>query len=510
MPDIRRVSRKKNLAMEQLEAASGTRKQRLGLILGPVAFGVILALPLDRLAPAAHRLAAVFAWAVVYWVTEAVPVAATALLASTLSVLLGIGSAQAVLATYADPIIFLFIGSFILAAAFQETGLDRRVAFAILRLPWATRTPGRMLFTVGAITWAMSLWVSNTATTAIMLPIGVGILRTAGLANSGQAGGGTATALLLMLTWGASTGGIGTPVGSPPNLIALSMLRELAGRRLTFFHWMLVAFPLALVMLVLCWTILRQRYRVRGTVGEDARAYLAAEHTRLGAWTPGQRNVLIVFVVAVVLWTLPGLTTILSSPEASLPRFFERRLPEAVIALLAAVALFLLPTDLRRGRFTLSWRQAVGIDWGTILLFGGGLSLGKLMFETRLAETMGVAIVRISGAESVWGLTAVAIALGVVLSETSSNTASASMLVPTIIAVAAGGGMNPIPPVLGATLGASFGFMLPVSTPPNAIVYGTGLIPLREMMAAGLRLDVAGAVLIWLGLRVLVPLFGLR
>jgi sodium-dependent dicarboxylate transporter 2/3/5 len=136
--------------------------------------------------------------------------------------------------------------------------------------------------------------------------------------------------------------------------------------------------------------------------------------------------------------------------------------------------------------------------------------LGKLMFETRLAETMGVAIVRISGAESVWGLTAVAIALGVVLSETSSNTASASMLVPTIIAVAAGGGMNPIPPVLGATLGASFGFMLPVSTPPNAIVYGTGLIPLREMMAAGLRLDVAGAVLIWLGLRVLVPLFGLR
>jgi sodium-dependent dicarboxylate transporter 2/3/5 len=180
-----------------------------------------------------------------------------------------------------------------------------------------------------------------------------------------------------------------------------------------------------------------------------------------------------------------------------------------MVALLAAVALFLLPTNLRAGQFTITWRQAVRIDWGTILLFGGGLSLGKLMFETKLAEALGTAIVRISGAESVWGLTAVAIVLGIILSETSSNTASASMLVPTIIAVAAGGGMTPLPPVLGATLGASFGFMLPVSTPPNAIVYGTGLVPLREMMASGIRLDVAGAVLIWLGLRLLVPLTGL-
>ncbi len=492
---------------EELGAAPDWRKQRVGLILGPALFALVLVFPLGGVTPAAHRLAAVFTWAVVYWVTEAVPVAATALLASVLSVLLGIGTSQNVLAAYADPIIFLFIGSFILAAAFQETGLDRRVAFAILRLPWATRTPGRLLFTMGAITWAMSLWVSNTATAAIMLPIGVGVLRSTGVLDDPRRGG-FGTALLLMLTWSASTGGTGTPVGSPPNLIALSMLRELAGRRLTFFHWMLVAFPLAVLMLLLCWTILRQRYGVHGTLGDDARAYLAAEHAKLGRWTPGERNVLVVFICAVLLWVLPGAVTILASPEAALPRFFERRLPEAMVALMAAVALFVLPTDLRRGHFTITWRQAAGIDWGTILLFGGGLSLGKLMFETRLAEAFGTAIVQLSGAESVWGLTAVAIALGIVLSETSSNTASASMLVPTIIAVAAGGGMSPVPPVLGATLGASFGFMLPVSTPPNAIVYGTGLVPLREMVASGLRLDVAGAVLIWLGLRLLIPLYG--
>lgn len=476
-------------------------------------FVLILALPLDGLAPRAHRLAAVFTWAVVYWVTEAVPVPVTAVLASVLSVLLGIAPAQAVLAPYGDPIIFLFIGSFMLAAAFQETGLDRRVAFGLLRFPWATRTPSRVLATLGVITWAISLWMSNTATTAIMLPVGLGILKSMGETpppGSAVSDGrnGFPIALLLMLAWGSSTGGIGTPVGSPPNLIAISMLRELAGRRLTFFDWMSVALPMALLMLGLCWVILTLRYGGPTRSGADLQRHVAAERARLGPWRRGEANVAAVFVLAVILWVLPGATAMIS-PQATLPRFFERHLPEAIVALGTAVLLFLLPTDLRRGKFTLTWRGAVGIDWGTILLFGGGLSLGKLMFETKLAEAVGTAVVHAAGADSVWALTAVAIVLGIVLSEASSNTASASMLVPTIIAVAAGSGMNPIPPVLGATLGASFGFMLPVSTPPNAIVYGSGLVPLKDMMTSGIWLDVTGGILIWVGLRVLCPLLGL-
>ena len=287
------------------------------------------------------------------------------------------------------------------------------------------------------------------------------------------------------------------------------MLRELAGRRLTFFHWMLVGFPLALLMLLLCWVILRRRFRIGGALGEVTQRYLASEHARLGRWSAGERNVFAVFVLAVALWILPGALALLTSPEATVPRFFERRLPEAMVALLAAILLFLLPTDLRAGRFTISWQRAVDIDWGTILLFGGGLSLGRLMFETKLAQVLGTTIVQLSGANSVWGLTAVAIILGIILSETSSNTASASMLVPTIIAVAAGAGVSPLPPVLGATLWASFVFMLPVSTPPNAIVYGTGLVPLREMMGAGIWLDVLGAVVIWGGLGILCPLLGM-
>jgi sodium-dependent dicarboxylate transporter 2/3/5 len=487
-------------------------KRLAGLALGPASFAVILALPLGGLSPRAHHLAAVFVWAVIYWITEALPVPVTALLASVLCVVLGIAPAQTVLSAYGDPIIFLFIGSFMLAAAFQESGLDRRVAFALLRFPWATRTPARLLAALGAITWAMSLWMSNTATTALMLPVGVGMLKS--LAGDPESGSETsrsqfAIALMLMLTWASSTGGVGTPVGSPPNLIALSMLRDLAGRRLTFFDWMAVALPMAVLMLALCWVILTVRYGARGRLDVDLHRYVAVERGRLGPWRRSEVNVAAVFGLAVALWILPGAAAMLSSPQAPIPLFFERHLPESIVALGAAVLLFILPVDLRRGTFTLTWRRAAGIDWGTILLFGGGLALGKLMFETKLAQAVGTAVVRASGADSVWALTAVAIVLGILLSEASSNTASASMLVPTIIAVAAGSGMSPIPPVLGATLGASFGFMLPVSTPPNAIVYGSGLVPLKEMMTSGIWLDVTGGALIWVGLRLLCPLLGL-
>jgi sodium-dependent dicarboxylate transporter 2/3/5 len=478
----------------------------VGLLLGPLLFLGILVSPIAGLSPQAHRLAAVFAWAVVYWVSEAVPIAVTALLASVLCIVLGVAPAATVLAPYGDPIIFLFIGSFVLAEAMQSTGLDRRFAFAILRHPTATRTPAILMATLGVITWTISMWVSNTATTAIMLPVGLGILRSLGGVGN-RATSRFPTGFMLMLTW-ASSVAVGLPIASPPNLIAISMIRDLAGRRLTFFDWVAVTMPLAVLMLALCWVILWLRYGSGRGKGGDVQQYVAVERARLGPWTRAQANVAVVFTIAAVLWLLPGAVAMLTSPEAPLPRFFEARLPESAVALIAAILLFVLPTDLRRGQFTISWRQAVRIDWGTILLFGGGLSLGKLMFETRLAAALGTAAVRISGAESLWALTAVAIALGVLLSETSSNTASASMIIPTVIAVAGSLGISPIPPVLGAALGASFGFMLPVSTPPNAIVYGSGLVPMREMITSGIWLDVAGAAIIWVGLRIFCPLVG--
>jgi sodium-dependent dicarboxylate transporter 2/3/5 len=494
-----------------LEPAAGPDRQargRLaGLVAGPLVFGLILAWPLPGLRWPAHALAGLFAWTVVYWVTEALPVPVTALLSSVLAIGLGIAPARAVLAAYADPIVFLFLGSFMLAEAMRTSGLDRRFAFAVLRWRWATRTPPRVMAAVGAVTCLISLWVSNTATTAIMLPVGLGILRALGPTGD-PARSRFPIGFLLMLTW-ASSVAVGVPVASPPNLIALAMLRELGGRRLTFFDWVAVTMPLTVLMLALCWAILHRRYRGTREGAGDVQTYAAAERTKLGPWSRAQANVAVVFGLACALWMLPGAIALVASPDAPIPRFFETHLPESAVALAAAILLFGLPTDLRRGEFTLTWREAVRIDWGTILLFGGGLALGRLLFDTGLAEIVGRGIVDAVGANSVWALTAVAIVIGVTMSEMSSNTAAASAIVPLVIAVAQGAGLSPVPPVLGAALGASFGFMLPVSTPPNAIVYGSGLVPLRDMIVSGIWLDLAGAVLIWLGLRVLCPLFGL-
>ena len=480
-------------------------RHQVGLIAGPLLFLLVIALPVPALGREAHLLLAVFAWAVAYWVTEALPVAVTALLSSLLAILLGIAPAPTVLAAYADPVVFLFIGSFILAEAMKSSGLDRRLAFALLRHDWATRSPARLMLAIGVVSCALSLWISNTATTAMMLPVGVGILRALG--ETGGAAPRFAIGFLLMLTWSSSVA-VGVPVGSPPNLIAIGMVRDLTDRRLTFFDWVAVTMPLTVAMLLLCWLILGRLYRSEPRPPGHLRAYLAEEERRLGPWSRAQTNVAFVFLLAALLWMLPGAVAMVASPGGALPRFFEARMPESAVALGAAVLLFMLPTDWRRAEFTITWRQAARIDWGTILLFGGGLALGRLMFDTGLARTIGDAATRLAGADSLWGLTAVAIVIGVVLSETSSNTASASMVVPIVIAVAQGAGLSPIPPALGAALGASFGFMLPVSTPPNAIIYGSGLVPIGEMIRSGIYLDVAGAILIWVGLRLLCPLFG--
>lgn len=492
---------------EQPPAPVITRtRSLLRLLAGPVVFLLVLAAPFPPLTWEAHALVAIYAWAVLYWVTEAVPVAITALLASLLAILLGVAPARTVFGAYGDPVIFLFIGSFILATAMQASGLDRRFAFAVLGRPWATRSPAHLLFAVGLVTAVISLLVSNTATTAIMLPVGLGIL-----ANLGPVGDSANSrypiGFLLMLTW-ASSVAVGLPMASPPNLIAIGMLDDLGGVHITFFQWVLVTMPLTVVMLGLCWALLWRRYPAPAGSAYDARRFVLQAHGELGGWTRAQRNVTAVFVLAGVLWMLPGAVGVAAGNESAATAWLESHLPESVVALIAAVLLFVLPVNLRRGEFTLTWEQAARIDWGTILLFGGGLALGRMAFDSGLAEVTGREIINLTSADGLWTLTAVAIVLGVLMSELSSNTASASAVIPIVIAIAVASGVSPVPPVLGAALGASFGFMLPVSTPPNAIIYGSGRVPLREMVRSGIWLDIAGAILIWIGLRILCPLFG--
>jgi sodium-dependent dicarboxylate transporter 2/3/5 len=230
------------------------------------------------------------------------------------------------------------------------------------------------------------------------------------------------------------------------------------------------------------------------------------ERARLGPLSRGERNVLIAFGLTVGLWVLPGLVTLFQGAESEIARWLNQRMPESVAALMGVVLLFVLPVDWKAGRFTLTWTEASRIDWGTILLFGGGLALGEAMFTTGLARWMGEGLAHGLGAKSVVGLTIVFTLVGLLLSETTSNTAAATMVVPVAIAVAQAAGVSPLQPALGACLGASLGFMLPVSTPPNAIVFGSGCVPLLKMVRHGLVLDAVATVGVVVVVCWLVPL----
>jgi sodium-dependent dicarboxylate transporter 2/3/5 len=484
-------------------------RKTIGLFLGPLVFIILLSLPFSNLSSPAHKLLAILGLVITFWVTEPIPIPVTALLGALLCVILGIGSDKEVLAPFADPIVFLFMGSFIIAEGMKVHGLDRRFAYAILSLSWVGNSSYRLLFAIGMASAVVSMWISNTATTAMFFPIALGILRALEEMEEGTNFKKLGTGMMLLVAYAASVGGIATPVGTPPNLIGIGMIDRILGKEISFFQWMSFALPITLIMFLVLFTLIIILHRPEKKKLLGIHKYIEEKRKILGRWKRGEQNALFAFLIAVTLWILPGLFAVLGIGFSQHQAFFKSRLPEGIVALVAASLLFFLPVNWKEREFTLSWKQAVRIDWGTIILFGGGLTLGSLMFSTKLAEAIGSALLGITGASSQWGITFLAIFLGILMSETTSNTASANMVIPVMIAIAQTSGVSPIPPALGACLGASFGFMLPVSTPPNAIVYSSGRIPITKMIKTGIFFDLTGLILIWIGLRILCPLLGL-
>ncbi|MFQ5662894.1 MAG: SLC13 family permease [Terriglobia bacterium] len=488
-------------------------RRRLGLFAGPLAalgvYATAAGLPVEQ-----RRLAAVLVLVIVFWVTEVLPIPVTALLGPALCALVGVADARSVFGPFANPIIFVFLGSFLLARAMAVNGLDRRVALGVLGSRFVGNSPGRIRLAVGATALLLSMWISNTATVAILFPIVVGIsdalerLFVEGGPHLQGGGRRYATGLMLMTAYAASVGGIATPVGTPPNLIGLGMMENLAGQRIPFFQWMLLGLPLSLVLFGLLVLLLRLLHPAPPHKLEGLSAAVAEIRQGIAPWSRAQTYTLVAFLTAVVLWVTPGVLALLRGADDPLDRAVSAHLHEGVAALLGASLLFLLPVSWKRPRGALLWKDAVQIDWGTILLFGGGLSLGSLMYSTGLAERLAQGLLGTGGEPSLWTLTAVATFLAILITETTSNTASASMVVPVTIAVAGAAGVSPLPPALGATLGASLAFILPVSTPPNAIVYGSGRVSLLQMMRAGLLFDLLGFGVILLLLRALAPLLG--
>jgi sodium-dependent dicarboxylate transporter 2/3/5 len=477
------------------EVAFERLRRRAGLYVAPVAAIAVWLFTTDT---PAHRLAALMTCIGILWITEALPVAATALLAPAGAVLLGVAGAEEAFRAFGSPLLFLFVGSFLLAEAMQLHGLGERFARAVLSL---VRSRRGAVAAVAAGSFALSLWISNTAATAVWLPIALSIARAARDRRF-------AAALVLAVAYGASVGGIGTPVGTPPNLIGIKALAG-AGIELGFVRWMSVGVPIGLVMLSILVVLLGLRF---GIGGDDlARGPVASGDPR--PWSRAERATAAAFTVAVVLWVLPGILELLA-PNSDSSRWTKVHLPEPVAGLVAAALLFLWPIAPAGAgeigpRRALTWEQATRIDWGTILLFGAGILLGELATRTGLAAEWGGALIEVTGSSSLWGITALVTAASIVLSELTNNTATANLMLPLTLSLAAAAGIPPGPPAHGATQGASFGFMLPISTAPNAMAYGTGQISVRQMMSAGVLFDVLGYLAILGGLRLLCPLLGL-
>ncbi len=463
-----------------------------GLVAGPLLAGLMLLLPAPAGLPGpAWRVAAVGVLMAVWWVTEAIPIPATSLLPLALFPALGIATIDAAAGPYASPLVFLFLGGFLLAGAMQRWGLHRRVALAVVA-GTGTR-PASLVGGFMLATALLSMWVSNTATAVMMLPLGLSVIELV----RGQGGEDVpfASALMLGIAYAASIGGLGTPIGTPPNALLVGYLREAHGMDVSFARWMMVGVPLVAVLLPLCWLLLvRVVHPLHGKAVEGGRELLALERSRLGGVTWPEAAVAVVFTLAAALWILgPWL-------EDALPR---GALSDAGIGIGAALLLFLLPAGKGRGA-VLDWATAAKVPWDVLLLFGGGLSLADALTGTGLAKWIG------SRLESLSALPLPLVVLGVVativvLSEVASNTAVAAAFLPLLGSLAPAVGTDVALLVVPAALAASCGFMLPVATPPNAIAYGTGHVSVRSMARAGGWLDVLCVLAILAAAFTLVP-----
>jgi sodium-dependent dicarboxylate transporter 2/3/5 len=451
---------------------------RWGLLGGLAAFIVMLLLePPAGMPLAAWRTTALVVLMATWWMTEALPLTATALVPFLAFPLFGIMSANDTAAAYYSPILFLVLGGAIIALAIERTGLHRRLALAIVSRGGSS--PAAMLLAFMTATAILSLIVSNTATTLIMIPIAVAVLHAAKI-EPGHTGG-FAGALAMGIAFAASIGGLGTLVGSPTNAIAAGIIERSTGLRIDFLTWAIYGLPLVAAAIPLCWFILMKVQRVRPTDFDPAAALAGIGEVR--SWSTAEKRLVPLIAAVVSGWVaLPFLTPLL--PKESLT--------DGTIAVAGALLLFVVPDG--TGRAILNWEEANRAPWGVIMLFGGGLALAAGIGASGLDDWLGVALQPLRSVHPLIVAT-VLVALVILITEFASNVAAASGVIPVVAGIIAATGIDPILLALPAAWAASWGFMLPSGTGPNAIAWATGHIALPRMLKAGLLLDIAGVPL---------------
>jgi sodium-dependent dicarboxylate transporter 2/3/5 len=483
----------------------------VGIAGGLLVFLLIALLPLDHqtVPLPAQLVTAVTGLMLVWWITEAIPIYATALVPFVLFPALGILSPKEAAVSYADQTVFLFMGGFLIAAAMVRWNLHKRIALTVIQR--AGSGTKRLVLGFMTATAFLSMWISNTATTMMMVPIALSLVSTLMPAGPAAKDGGPekrefATCLLLSVAYAATIGGMATLIGTPPNGILVAQLPALFpdAPGIDFFSWMVFALPFVALFLVIAWFWLTSvMYRHLPDEIAGTGALVVQELDDLGPLTTGEKWALLVFVSVALSWiartpkvigplVIPGITTYLPG------------VTDAALAVLGALVLFLLPVDLENRVFALDWESAKGIAWGILILFGGGICLSQGIIASGLADLIAHSFIRLAGLPLVVIVLLITLLI-TFLNEVVSNTAVASIMIPLMAITSVSMGINPMLLMIPVALASSLGFMLPVGTPPNTIAYGYGYISTREMMRAGLALNIIGCILVMLFMVLVAP-----
>jgi sodium-dependent dicarboxylate transporter 2/3/5 len=491
-----------------------TTRSAIGLLLGPTVFLIFLIIPTPSgMTPEAQKMAAIALLMAIWWVSEAIPIPATSLLPIALYPLLHISDAKTATASYANPLIFLFMGGFFIALAMQRWNLHRRIALIIIAI--IGLTPKRLIFGFMVATAFLSMWISNTATTVMMMPIGLAVIINIQdlLHKHGERVPGErfnfGRALMLGIAYSASIGGVGTLIGTPPNLILAGVVSEMYGRTIDFVTWMKLGIPFVAIVLPCGWLYLThvafpiKLRRIPGGVQS-----IQKDLKGMGNMSRAELTVLIVFILTALAWLFRSEKSIFGITLYGLETL-SPRIDDSTIAIGSALLLFLLPASGENRRFVLDWEWAMKIPWGALILFGGGLTLSKGFQISGLDAWIGSKVTGLYGFTPIL-ITLIIVAGTAMLTELTSNTATTAMLLPILGTAAIGMGQNPLLLMVPAAMAASLAFMLPVATPPNAVVYGSGYVRIPEMARAGIGMNLIGIVLVTILTYLLIlPVFGI-
>ena len=462
-------------------------QKKIGFILGPLTFIILMFIgPFEGLSQPAHSILSSTLWIAIWWITEAVPIAATALIPIVLFPLSGGLDLSATTASYGHKFVFLYLGGFLIAIGIEKWKLHKRIAINIISFIGIDAR--RVILGFMLATAFLSMWISNTATSVMMLPIGIAIIKQL---NENKIFG---KALMLGIAYSASIGGVATVIGTPPNLVLAGVISEIYGYEITFSKWFLFGFPISIILLFFCWIYLtRVAYKFESNSFPGGKAEIQTIKKELGPISYEEKLVAIVFTLAGLCWI-------------SRSFFLQKILPsldDTIIAISFGLLLFILPSK-QKSTALLSWRDTINLPWGIIILFGGGMALARAFETSGLALWLGELMTSFS-VLPLFLLILLLIAAVNFLTEITSNLATTAMLLPVLAPLALEINIHPFGLMVGAAVAASCAFMLPVATPPNAVVFGSGYLKIQDMVARGVIMNIFSIILITLMVYIILP-----